>query len=190
MNKMNTDLHADEAVTGMSDQNNTDQNNTGQNFAGQGSTGQSASADDDRKKPTGTALVAAHVGTLMFDPYAQLKVADVLLPFLGAVKPVWQGLGTLALDLLAIVTVVSLLRHKVGPRVFKAVHWATYALWPIALVHALGNGTDASSPWMLGFAAVSTAAVAGTVTWRLLPSFRNRGWQQRIPRVLPHERQA
>ncbi|MFN8191431.1 MAG: ferric reductase-like transmembrane domain-containing protein [Nocardioidaceae bacterium] len=139
---------------------------------------------------TGTALVAAHVGTLLFDPYAQLKVADVLLPFLGAVKPLWQGLGTLALDLLAIVTVVSLLRHKVGPRVFKAVHWATYALWPIALVHALGNGTDASSPWMLGFAAVSTAAVAGTVIWRLLPSFRNRGWQQRIPRVLPHERQA
>ncbi|MFN8193364.1 MAG: ferric reductase-like transmembrane domain-containing protein [Nocardioidaceae bacterium] len=132
---------------------------------------------------TGTALVAAHVGTLFFDPYAQLKVADFLVPFLGSVKPVWQGLGTLAVDLLGIVTVVSLLRHKVGPRLFKAVHWLTYLLWPVALVHALGNGTDASSPWMLGFAGVSVAAVASSVLWRLLPSYAGRGWR-RTPRTL------
>jgi methionine sulfoxide reductase heme-binding subunit len=136
---------------------------------------------------TGTALVAAHLGTLFFDPYAQLKVADFLVPFLGSVKPLWQGLGTLAVDLLGIVTVVSLLRHQVGPRVFKAVHWATYLLWPIALVHALGNGTDAKTPWMIGFAAVCSAAVGISVVWRLLPSYAGRGWR-RTPRTLAHTR--
>ena len=68
-------------------------------------------------------------------------------PFLGAYRPLWLGLGTLALDLLGVVTVVSLLRHRVGPRVFRTVHWATYALWPVALLHALGNGTDGGSTW-------------------------------------------
>jgi methionine sulfoxide reductase heme-binding subunit len=132
---------------------------------------------------TGTGLVVAHVVSLFFDPYAQLTLVDAVVPFLGAYKPVWLGLGTLAFDLLAVVTVVSLLRHRVGPRVFKAVHWATYALWPIALVHALGNGTDASSPWMIGTAAASVAAVASAVMWRLLPSYAGRGWT-RIDRTV------
>ncbi|MGZ4457235.1 MAG: ferric reductase, partial [Nocardioides sp.] len=63
---------------------------------------------------TGTGLVALHVGTLLLDPYAQLRLVDVVLPFLGSYRPVWLGLGTLAVDLLGVITVVSLLRHRVG----------------------------------------------------------------------------
>jgi methionine sulfoxide reductase heme-binding subunit len=132
---------------------------------------------------TGTGLVLAHVASLYFDPYAQLRLVDFVVPFLGAVKPLWLGLGTLAVDLLAVVTVVSLLRQRVGPRVFRAVHWTTYLLWPVALLHALGNGTDATSPWMIGLAAVSVGAVVSAVTWRLLPSYAERGWD-RTPRTL------
>lgn len=134
---------------------------------------------------TGTALVVAHVVSLFFDPYAQLRLVDAVVPFVGTFKPLWQGLGTLAFDVLAVVTAVSLLRHRVGPRVFKAVHWATYLLWPTALLHALGNGTDASSPWMIGTAAVSVAAVASAVVWRLMPSYAGRGWR-RTPRTVAH----
>jgi predicted ferric reductase len=132
---------------------------------------------------TGTGLVAVHVGSLLFDPYAQLRLVDLVLPFLGSYRPLYLGLGTLALDLLAVVTVVSLLRQRVGPRVFKAVHWATYLLWPVALVHALGNGTDAASAWMTGLAAACFTAVAAAVGWRLLPSYDDRGrTRTRTPR--------
>ena len=41
----------------------------------------------------------------------------------------------------------------------RRVHWLTYALWPVALVHALGTGTDAGSLWMDAVAAVCTVAV-------------------------------
>lgn len=132
---------------------------------------------------TGTGLVLAHLGSLFLDPYAQLRLVDMVVPFLGVAKPLWLGLGTLAVDLLAVVTVVSLLRHRVGPRVFRAVHWATYLLWPVAVLHALGNGTDAASAWMVGLVAVSTGAVASAVAWRLMPSFAERGWR-RTPRIL------
>lgn len=134
---------------------------------------------------TGTGLVAAHVTSLFLDPYAQLHLVDLVFPFLGAYRPLWLGLGTLALDLLAVITVVSLLRHRLGPRVFKAVHLATYALWPVALLHALGNGTDAGSPWFTGLAVGCTAAVAGAVSWRLLPSVRTRGWSRTPRKVSP-----
>ena len=75
-----------------------------------------------------------------------------------------------------VVTVVSLLRHRVGPRVFKTVHWATYVLWPVALLHALGNGTDAGSTWFRALAVVCISAVVTAVGWRLTPSYGERGW--------------
>ena len=132
---------------------------------------------------TGVGLIVVHVVSLFFDPYAQLKLVDFALPFLGSYRPFWLGLGTLAVDLLAVITVVSLLRNVVGPRVFKAVHWATYALWPVALLHALGTGTDAGSRWMDAVAVVCSVSVAAAVAWRLLPSYAERG-RARLPRVV------
>ena len=89
------------------------------------------------------------------------------MPFLGAYRPLWLGLGTLVFDLLAVVMVTSLLRHRLGVRVFRAVHWATYAVWPVAMAHALGNGTDAGHGWFLLFAAGCAVAVCGALGWRL-----------------------
>ena len=125
---------------------------------------------------TGTGLVAAHVGSLLFDPYAQLKIVDFVFPFLASYRPMWLGLGTVALDLIGVVTIVSLLRHRVGPRVFKTVHWATYVLWPTALLHALGSGTDAATLWFRAIAVVCISAVVTAIGWRLAPSYGNRGW--------------
>lgn len=132
---------------------------------------------------TGVGLIAVHVASLFLDPYAQLNLVDSVVPFLGSHRPLYLGLGTLAVDLLLVVTGVSLLRNAVGPRVFKAVHWLTYALWPVALVHSLGTGTDAGSRWMDALALLSCVAVAAAVTWRLLPSYAERG-RTRVSRVV------
>jgi sulfoxide reductase heme-binding subunit YedZ len=114
-----------------------------------------------------TSLLAVHVTTLLFDPYAQLRLVDVVVPFVGAYRPLWLGLGTLALDLLAAVVVTSLLRARIGRRAWRAVHWAAYAMWPVALLHALGTGTDASTSWLRGIAVACVLAVAAAVAWRL-----------------------
>lgn len=119
----------------------------------------------------GTLLVAMHLALLFLDPYAQLRLVDLLVPFLGTYRPLWLGLGTLAFDLLVVVIFSSLLRHRLGVRTFRTVHWLTYALWPIALAHALGNGTDAGHPWFLIFAACCAITVAAALTWRLRTNF-------------------
>ena len=69
------------------------------------------------------------------------------------------------------VVVTGLLRHRIGQRTFKAVHWLSYGIWPVAMAHALGNGTDASSGWFLLLAAASAVAVAAALLWRLSPTF-------------------
>jgi predicted ferric reductase len=119
----------------------------------------------------GTLLVALHMALLFFDPYAQLRLIDFAVPFLGDYRPLWLGLGTIAFDVLAVVIGTGLLRHRLGARVFRAVHWATYGLWPIALAHALGNGTDTGRTWFLVFAGCCALAVAAVLVWRLRANY-------------------
>lgn len=119
----------------------------------------------------GTLLVALHIGLLFLDPYAQLRLVDCVVPFLGAYRPLWQGLGTLALDVLAVVILTSVLRNRIGVRIFGIVHWATYALWPIALAHALGNGTDTGHTWFLLFGGCCALTVAAALVWRMRTNF-------------------
>lgn len=133
----------------------------------------------------GTSLVAVHVGTLFLDPYAQLRLADLVVPFQGAYRPLWLGLGTAAVDLLLAVVATSLLRHRIGPRAFRVVHWATYALWTVALVHGLGTGTDAGTGWFRAVAFGCVGVVAAALAWRVSPSFVTRGWRRRPRQVVP-----
>ena len=98
-------------------------------------------------------------------------MVDNFVRFLGAYKPFWLGLGTLAFDVLLVVVVTSVLRRRIGVRLFRAVHWGTYALWPIALAHALGNGTDPSHVWFLVVVTVCASTVVASVTWRLRADF-------------------
>jgi len=114
-----------------------------------------------------TVFLALHVILLLFDPYAQLRLFDIVLPFVGDYRPFWQGLGTVAFDLLIALVVTSLLRHRLGARSWRAIHWAAYALWPSALLHALGTGTDSGAPWFIALAVICVAAVLGALGWRL-----------------------
>ncbi|MDX6327454.1 MAG: hypothetical protein QOK15_3808 [Nocardioidaceae bacterium] len=130
---------------------------------------------------TATGLVLVHMGTLLIDPFSHLRVVDLFVPFLGQFKPLWQGLGTLAFDLLVLLVGSSLLRHRLGQRTFRAVHWTAYALWPVAFLHALGNGTDSATTWFRAAALACAVAVAIAAGWRVTARFGERG-MPRVPR--------
>jgi methionine sulfoxide reductase heme-binding subunit len=112
-------------------------------------------------------LVAVHVATSVFSSFVSISVIDVPVPFVGSYHPFWLGLGALSLDLLTALIVTSVLRARIGLRAWRAVHWAAYACWPIAVVHGIGMGTDASG-WLLwltlGCVALVGVALAARVT--------------------------
>ena len=93
-------------------------------------------------------LLALHVTTTLLDGYAPIRLVDALVPFTGSYRPVWLGLGALALDLLVALAVTSLLRARLGLRAWRVVHWSAYACWPVALVHGLGTGSDVRAGWL------------------------------------------
>jgi methionine sulfoxide reductase heme-binding subunit len=116
----------------------------------------------------GLAFVVVHVVTTYADGFAPIRLWDAVIPFVSAYRPIWLGLGAVAFDLLLAVIVTSLLRKRIGARTWRAVHWLGYAAWPVALVHALGTGTDPRSVWLAALAVASSGAVVAAVLWRAI----------------------
>lgn len=112
------------------------------------------------------AFVAVHVLTTVADGFAPISLTDAVLPFRSAYRPVWLGLGAVALDLLLALAATSLLRARIGLRAWRALHWLAYASWPVALVHSLGTGSDARVGWLTLLAVACTGLVAVAVVWR------------------------
>ena len=106
--------------------------------------------------------------SLFFDPYAQLRLADLVLPFGAAYRPLWLGLGTLAADVMFLIVATSLLRSRIGVRVWRTVHWLSYGLWPAAWLHGFFTGSDSDELWLrlVAIACVLAVAAAGDVALR------------------------
>lgn len=112
-------------------------------------------------------FLAVHIAASVLDPFAHIRWSDVVLPFTGSYRPVWLGLGVVAIELALAVIVSSLLRLVIGLRAWRAIHWTAYVLWPLALVHGLGTGSDSRQWWALALDAGCTATVLAAVLHRL-----------------------
>jgi len=121
------------------------------------------------------AVVAVHVSTSVIDRFAPIGWKDTLVPFLSPYRPLWLGLGTLSADFFLAVLITSLLRPRISPRFWRAVHWLSYASWPSAVLHSLGTGTDVKVGWMLVLTGVCVLAVVLAVWWRV-----SVGWPQNL----------
>lgn len=120
-----------------------------------------------------------HILTSVLDSFAPISVVDAIVPFAGSYRPFWLGLGALSFDLLVAVTITSLMRRRFGYGTWRAVHWLTYASWPIALLHGFGTGSDVKSAWLLllsiGCLLVVLAAVLSRVISGWPANVRARG---------------
>jgi methionine sulfoxide reductase heme-binding subunit len=112
-------------------------------------------------------FLAVHIVTAVVDPFTHLGITPVVIPFGSYYRTVWLGLGTIAFELMLAVILTSLVRHAINATLWRGVHWLSYAMWPLAVIHGIGNGTDAFSRWMLGVTFVCVATVVGCVAWRV-----------------------
>jgi methionine sulfoxide reductase heme-binding subunit len=119
-------------------------------------------------------LLAVHVATGVLDDYVPITWRDAVVPFRSGYRPIWLGLGTLALDALLVVIATSLVRHRLGRAAWRVVHWSAYLAWMLAVVHGLGTGTDPRTPWVGATTWACALAVLAAVALRLA-----LGWPRR-----------
>jgi hypothetical protein len=63
--------------------------------------------------------------------------------------------------------VSSLLRARIKPGTWRAIHWLAYGSWPVALAHTFGMGTDAGEHWVIALGAVCVLSVGAALVMRL-----------------------
>ena len=113
-------------------------------------------------------FLTLHVASTVLDTYTSIPLTAAFLPFTSSYKPGWLALGAVALDLLVALIVTSLVRGRLGYRTWRALHWLSYACWPVAVAHGLGIGTDKSVTWVIALTIGCMGCVGAAVTWRIL----------------------
>ena len=113
-------------------------------------------------------FLGVHVGSLIADSYVQFDIIDVLVPFASAWKT-WQvALGVFAFWGLVIVEATSLTMRRIPRRVWRAIHFTSYATFLLTSLHGTFAGTDATQPLYVGTSIVTTLALVFAVVYRIL----------------------
>ncbi|WP_406636993.1 ferric reductase-like transmembrane domain-containing protein [Amycolatopsis sp. WGS_07] len=113
------------------------------------------------------AFLSAHIVFAVVDGYVDLSWLAVVIPFVSGYEPFWIGVGAVAVDLLLAITVTSLLRTRIPPRLWRAVHWLAYLCWPVALAHSVGLvASDNARPLLIALDIACLLAVLAAASVR------------------------
>ena len=129
------------------------------------------------------AFVSAHVLLLLLDSQAHLSLGRVIVPFSSSYRPLWTGLGTVAVELLLALAVANHYRNRISHRLWRRLHYLNFVVWLAATAHGLGAGTDRGSVWLLWMYFIAIGAVAGFTVRRVVRTIAVGG----RPRARPVE---
>ena len=114
--------------------------------------------------------IAGHGLSLLGDSYLHPGLAGITLPFAMANQPVWTGLGIVGGWLAAILGLSFYVRRWIGTKVWRQMHRWTLAVYVLGVVHTLGSGTDARTPWLLTIVGATALPIAFLSVLRFLPA--------------------
>ena len=98
---------------------------------------------------TALAMVALHGIALLGDSFLNPGIVGIAVPFAGAYRPLWTGLGIVAGYGLAALALSYYARNRIGAARWKRLHRLTAVFWLLAIGHAAGAGTDSTQLWFL-----------------------------------------
>jgi predicted ferric reductase len=87
-----------------------------------------------------------HALILLGDRFIDYRLAQILLPF-GSVnyRPTAVGLGQVGFYALIVVSLTFYVRRWIGHRLWRVVHYVSFAAFLLTMVHGLLAGTDSGS---------------------------------------------
>lgn len=113
-------------------------------------------------------FVGVHVVATVIDTYVPIHLLSAVVPFSSFYKRLPVALGTVAFDLMLVVWVSSQLKDRIATSTWRTLHWASYASFVAAVVHAFVVGTDAHARWMLFTSLACVAVVVLATGWRVV----------------------
>jgi len=117
----------------------------------------------------GLAFGVLHALVLLGEQYIGYTLPQILIPF-GSVnyEPVWVGLGQISLYLMALVIFTFYIRRWIGARAWRLIHFLSFLVFALALVHGVFSGSDSSLPWAIWMYAGTGASVLAMTIYRIV----------------------
>ena len=105
---------------------------------------------------------AFHVLLLLLDGSVKSPIhpLDLVVPFKVGYGTLAIGLGTVSLDLVAVVAVTGWLRKRIHPVAWRWIHRLSYVAVALLFLHALLGGSDFSAPQVSAIAWSAAAILA------------------------------
>ena len=122
----------------------------------------------------GLALALVHGAVLMIDRSVPYTPLQVVVPFLGPYRPLWVGIGQMAMALTIVVLVSFYLRRRIGQKAWRQVHYLSFLAFLGATVHGVMAGTDSGTSWASAGYIVATTIVVFLVTYRIVMAVADR----------------
>lgn len=136
-------------------------------------------------------VVLVHPLFLLWHATQPFPLSAIYIPFTAPAEALYAALGTIAMYFLLIVSISSYFRERIGLELWKWIHYATYALLPIFLVHGLliNSSLDpkqAIDYFDAGKLIVEICALISVafIVWRLRYSWSTRHVKA-VPAILP-----
>lgn len=122
--------------------------------------------------------VMLHFGALFFDRSFNITVGETLIPFFFSREGVVGAAGfdlrmPLAFGIVAFYLVVILFltaefRARMSPKVWRIVHYSSFAAYPLFVIHGFMSGTDSKEGWAIAMYVVSVALVTALILVRIV----------------------
>jgi predicted ferric reductase len=112
------------------------------------------------------AAVVFHAFVMLPDPYANFTVEELLIPFRSHINPVPLAAGIFALYGLVILNLSFYVTRWIGQKMWRRLHYLTFATYGAGLVHGIWAGTDSDLLEARYFYLGTAIAVAFFVLYR------------------------
>lgn len=112
-------------------------------------------------------FVTVHVVGIALDATVPFSLSHLFVPFTASFRPLWTGLGIVAMELLVALAITNRLRSRLPYRLWRALHAGAFLIWAAATAHGLMSGTDRDQRWLLAVYAAAAVAVVGSLSLRL-----------------------
>lgn len=138
----------------------------------------------------GLSLLFLHVVMILCDSYAHVGFLAALVPFTSYYRPLWVGLGSLAVYCFLFVAATGIARRRFAEsaravRRWRILHAGAYAGWALAIGHGFFAGSDSDVGWVQAIYIACAAGVAGPLSVRIAMAVSSRSRSARSLRVAP-----
>ena len=109
-------------------------------------------------------LALLHAALLLGDRFAGFTPETLVIPFRSTYEPLWTGLGICALYLGAVVFWSVNIRPQIGYARWRTLHYLSFVVFALSLVHGLFAGTDRTiAPMQILYAFTGGSVVIMTI---------------------------